>query len=292
MTLSPAHPLSLLSPPYATLRPITGGRRQMWTEGRTPGACVVWALGLGNREQDRHLVERRPGGLALILILPPPDRMPLPSELAAIVASCRPTGILPHHETPVAEELAHVLRRPPDDLAAEVTDYLSWRGIPVDRDTRHLLRRTIELSGELRSITGLSRSLYMSRRALGRRFSARGLPVPSHWLQVSRLLRVAIRLQTTEESVLAIAYDLGYPDGFAVSNQMLRLIGHRPIEARRAWGWEWLFEAWLRREAETGGLSAELWYDRAPSRTDLQPRSAHRAGRPVRGTPTPRRAAG
>ena len=131
-----------------------------------------------------------------------------------------------------------------------------WRGLTIDRETIRLIRRVIELSGELRSITALSRSMYLSRRALGRRFMTRGLPVPSHWLQLGRLLRVASRLQNSEASLFSIACDSGYPDGFSVSNQMHRLIGCRPSLARERLGWEWLVEAWLRKEADEGGLSA------------------------------------
>lgn len=80
----------------------------------------------------------------------------------------------------------------------------------------------------------------------------------SHWLQFGRILRVAIRLQNSEDSVLAVGYELGYPDGFSLSNQMFRLTGYRPVEARQYLGWEWILEAWLRREADTGGLAPDL----------------------------------
>jgi AraC-like DNA-binding protein len=96
----------------------------------------------------------------------------------------------------------------------EVTDYFAWRGIEVSKDTRRIVHKIIEFSAELRSVSAVSRGLYISRRALGRRFMSQGLPVPSHWLHFARLLRVTIRLQNTEESVLSLGYDLGYPDGF------------------------------------------------------------------------------
>ena len=108
-------------------------------------------------------------------------------------------------------------------------------------------------------MSGLSRSLYLSRRALGRRFLTRGLPVPSHWLHFVRILRTALRLQSTEDTLFTIACDLGYPDGFALSNQMRRLTGVRPTSARDCLGWEWLIESWLRQEAENGGLLPQLF---------------------------------
>jgi hypothetical protein len=75
---------------------------------------------------------------------------------------------------------------------------------------------------------------------------------------MARLLRVAVELQTTEATVASIAIHHGYPDGFSVSNQMERLIGHRPSEIRERLGWEWILEAWLKREAEIGALTPTL----------------------------------
>jgi AraC-like DNA-binding protein len=195
----------------------------------------------------------------------------------------RPQGILPFHSEPEAGDCAQVLRRPPLDLAADVIDYLRWRGLCVDRDTAHLVRRILDLSGELRSIASVSRSLYVSRRALGRRLALEGLPVPSHWLQMGRLLRVAVRLQNSEATVSSIAFEHGYPDGFSLSNQMERLMGHRPSEVRRRLGWEWLVEAWLRREAGGGRfLSPAIASADSPRRhrstPEVRPPSASRPG--------------
>jgi len=151
-----------------------------------------------------------------------------------------------------------VLRRFPDDLPVEVTDYLLWRGIDVDRDTMRLIRRTIELSEELRTVSSLARAVYLSRRALGRRFMGRGLPVPSHWLHFARILRATLRLQNSRDSLFSIACDLGYPDGFALSNQMMRLTHVRPSMARQHLGWEWLLESWIHQEVMTHGFSSSL----------------------------------
>ncbi|HSH75835.1 MAG TPA: AraC family transcriptional regulator, partial [Longimicrobiales bacterium] len=128
----------------------------------------------------------------------------------------------------------------------------------IDRDTSHVIRRIIDLSSDLRTVSAVCRGLYLSRRALGRRLKSRGLPVPSHWLQLGRLLRVALKLQNSEATVSSAAFDLGYPDGFSVSNQMERLLGFRPSEVRVRLGWEWILESWLRREAERGGLAPTL----------------------------------
>jgi AraC-like DNA-binding protein len=221
----------------------------------------VWCLRAGAHEQDVSLVRDRPGGLALIVVLPPSTAPASDPGLVGTIESVRPSAVLPFHPHPDVDDLSTLLRRPPEDLAVEVTDYVTWRGLRLDRETVHLIRRIVALSADLRSITALCRSLYMSRRALGRRFVARGLPVPSHWLHFARLLRVAIRLQNTEDSVLSVGFEVGYPDAFSLSNQMVRLTGYRPSEARAFLGWEWLLEAWLRREADEGALAPDLTLD-------------------------------
>jgi len=253
-------PLTLLVHPYRDLRPVHGGLKQVRAEGRKPGSALVWHLARGIQEQHIPLVRDRPGGLALVVVLPPARALGTDPDIMRAVEASRPQAILPHHEVSL-EDLVQVLSRPPEDLAAEVTEYLTWRGISLDRETARLIRKTITLSAELRSISALSRSLYLSRRALGRRLLSRGLPVPSHWLQLGRLLRVAIRLQNSRDSILSIGYEVGYADAFSLSNQMHRLTGFRPSEAREYLGWEWFLEAWLRTEANVGGLSPEYAFE-------------------------------
>ena len=251
-TLAPASPpLSLFAPPYKELEPFP---LTLPPDGEplSLGSALIWQLSEGGWGQVFRAVRARAGGVALVMILPPADRLESVPALLEASEQCRPHSVLPHHGRPAPEDLRAVLRRPPEDLPMEFTDYLAWRGIQVDMDTRRLVRRTVELSSELRTVTGLARALYMSRRALGRRFLKRGLPVPSHILHFARLLRASIALQTTSAPLFEIACDLGYPDGFALSNQMLRLTGLRPTTVRRLLGWEWIVEAWLRTEAGEG----------------------------------------
>jgi AraC-like DNA-binding protein len=258
--------LSLFLPPYRLLEGVTDTSELSARLRGAPGVALIWCLEEGEWGASFDIIRGRPGGVALIVVLPRADSGGRDPELLRIVELCRPHSILPYHPEPNPNDLRSLLCRTPDDLAIEVTDYLAWRGITVDGDTRRLIRRTIELAGEIRSVSGLSRSLYLSRRALGRRFLTRGLPVPSHWLHIGRILRAALRMQSTEDTLFTIACDLGYPDGFALSNQMHRLIGVRPPSARDCLGWEWLIESWLRREAELGGLLPHLFEGSASGR--------------------------
>ena len=251
-------PFDLFAPPYDRLIPLEAvddlvGEPKLW-----PGVSLIWHLGRGKPTRDLGPALHRPGGVSLFVVLPPSPRLRQNPDIFRIVESCRPHSILPFHEEPDATEIASLFARPPMDLPSQVTDYLTWRGIQVDLETRRLVRRTVELSDEVSTVSALSRRLYLSRRALGRRFYNAGLPVPSHLLHFSRVLRAAIRLQRTSDSVATVGNALGYADGFALSNQMHRLTGIRPTEVRSRMGWEWLVEAWLRTERAEGGLRATL----------------------------------
>jgi AraC-like DNA-binding protein len=252
--MSDASTLKILQSPYYDLAELTGGRAGMREVARWPGSAVVWIMGERGHPAHAELLRTRPGGLALIVILPRPEHIEASQNLVPLLAQCRPAGYLPHHPNPEASDLAQVLRRPPLDLAADMTDYVRWRGLTTDRGTLHLLRQIVDLSKSVRTVEALARGMYMSRRALGRRLTTVGLPVPSHWLQVSRLLRLTTKIQNSEASLFSIACAAGYPDGFSASNQMMRLIGTRPSIVREHLGWEWVFEAWLRAEAKSGGL--------------------------------------
>lgn len=282
--LRPHAAFSLFAFPYRGFLPLEEPGALAGEEKAPPGSALVWDLSKRCRRRDIPAVADRPPGMALMLILPPANRIDQETPLLEIAELCRPRTVLPFHRSPDPEDFAVLLGRPPADLPLELTDYLHWRGIRVDRETRHLLRRTIELSRELTTVQALSRALYLSRRALGRRFMTRGLPVPSHWLQFSRLLQVSILLQTTDQSLFSIASRLGYPDGFALSNQMERLVGIRPSLARQRLGWEWIVESWLQREADGGSIGL-------PRRPDGARAKGPRL-RPLPGTALPPRAPG
>lgn len=257
ITLDTSPPLFRLAPPYENLEPLSPSDDYL-LQHQGPGSSVVWQLGFGSWSAAFDVIRRRPPGMALIVVLPSKVEVDSTPQLLRVVEAARPHSILPFHPEPHLDDLTAVLRREPEDLAVEVMDYLLWRGMNVDMDARRLIRKTVELSLELRTVTALARSVYLSRRALGRRFLTRGLPVPSHWLHFGRILRAALRLQNTDETLASAAYHFGYPDAFAFSNQMYRLTRVRPSEARRFLGWEWLVEAWLQTEGSTGGLSRGL----------------------------------
>lgn len=287
----PRSPLALFVPPYRTLQPaeVTASGGSSDAGPAAPGTVWIWNLAVGRWGSTFRTVRDRPGGVALVMILPPADRLESVPALLEAAEHCRPHSVLPHHGRPSPDDLRAVLLRRPDDLALEFTDYLAWRGLQVDLDTRRLVRKTVELSAELRTVSGLARALYLSRRALGRRFRKHGLPVPSHVLHFCRILRASFELQRSPDSLFDVARSLGYPDGFSLSNQMARLTGLRPNTVRDSLGWEWIVEAWLRTEAEDGRveLSDSVRLPR-PRDEALSPRAPDLA----RGGPVWRRSGG
>ena len=265
-------PFLLFTPPYRNLVPLKAPL-QFLQDGRgLKGSALIWLLAEGSPPADVKIASRRPAGVVLIVILPPASSLSMEMDLLGIIGRCRPSAIVPHHEDIDPEDIVALIRRPPSDLSVEFTEYLAWRGIRIDRETRRIVRRTIALSRHVTTIAGLSRAVYLSRRALGRRFVSRGLPVPSHWLQFSRILRAVLRLQNSSDSLHTAAYGLGYPDGFALSNQMNRLTGVRPSIARECLGWEWLVECWLQKERRDGALTGAL------RETELSNEPRHPAG--------------
>lgn len=252
------HPFFGLFPPYQEVEPL-GAPADIPASPHPPkGSALIWNLEVGDWGGHFRRVRDRPPGVALFVLLPPTGKMGDMDRLLELMEHCRPHSLLPHMTELKPKELVFYLKRFPTDLPLEVSDYLAWRGIEVDSDTRRLMVRILELSAELRTVSGLARSLYMSRRALGRRFTTRGIPVPSHWLHFGRILRAAVRLQHPEATLLSVACDLGYPDGFSLSNQMHRLTGLRPSIMRECFGWEWIVEAWLLMEAREGHLAPDV----------------------------------
>ena len=258
---SPETSVQLLGPPYRRLTHVDPEDPRQPCEG---GWIMTWHLGSPRWKEGASLAKHRRAGVSLAIVLPDgQDRGSVVRVLRAIEQS-RPHAVLPYHEELAAREVAAVVKQEPSCLATSVADYLEWRGFDLDPTTRSIIRRTIHLSTQVHTIEALARNLYMSRRALGRRLVGSSLPVPSRWLHIARVLRATIKLQNSSSSLFSVAVSLGYSDGFSLSNQMHRLCGIRPLDARERLGWEWVFETWLAREAAAGSITARV-VSRRPS---------------------------
>ncbi|HEX9106964.1 MAG TPA: AraC family transcriptional regulator [Longimicrobiales bacterium] len=250
--------LCLIRPPYLALEPI---EPTWWPrELPLPGHALVWKPHAGTRPETLERMLARPPGLPLFLVLPPPGRVGDVVFVLARLHDLAPRAVLPDGPLAGMESFRALLTAHARPLAIELTDYLLRRGL-LPASTLAAVKQVLELAGSTRSITALCRRMYLSRRTLGRHFELEGIPVPSHWLQMGRLLHVAARLQREHATAFRAAVGVGYPDGFTMSNQMKRLLGVRPTEVRECLGWEWIVEAWVKEESARGGYSRERFAD-------------------------------
>lgn len=247
------HSLSILAPPYRHIFPVPREEAFPRDAKILWGAALIWHIRGGDEAGNLSVVHSRPAGLPLMVILPRAEHIPMHADLLLqVTESARPTVVLPHHSDPDPEELSGYLCDVPSNFAAELVDYLRWRRIEISTDTRHTIGKIWDLAEHTTTLAGLCRALYISRRALGRRFQNAGLPVPSHWLQFCRLLHASIRLQNSSSTLFEVSRRFNYADGFTLSNQMHRLTGLRPSSVRSRLGWEWIVEAWLETESASG----------------------------------------
>ena len=246
MTAPPRAGLYLFQPPYRTCDPVD----LSWEpEELLPGAAIVWFMA-PYKEVYAELdwLRKRPASLPFFVVLPEPeDIAPLAPVLRAI-PELGPRGVLPVGGPGTEYALRTLLATSPPSLPDAATEQLTRLGVVRDRVTYDRVTTIFAGAPNISSIDQLARNLCQSRRTLGRFFRERELPVPSHWLQFARLLHVAVHLQNTSLTINRVASRFGYPDGFTMSNSMKRLTGYRPSFVREHLGWEWLVQAWLRKE--------------------------------------------
>jgi AraC-like DNA-binding protein len=262
--------LAVFTPPYTQLEEID----LQWRPTTRPprGVALVWWIRDGAKQQEQfEWLHRRPFGVPLFVVLPRPSEIRNTMPLLAHVNALGPRAILPIGPLASTEYLRQLLRLPPCNVAVTVTRYLHGRGLLHHASVRKEVYDILACLPEASSITQVARRLYTSRRTLGRHFADAGIPVPSHWLQFGRLLHAILVLQSQDTSVAKAAARMRYPDAFTLSNQMKRMLGFRPTEARCCLGWEWVIESWLCRETRAGGFDYNRYYDSLSVYTDEGP---------------------
>ena len=247
----PFSTLSLVLPPHQVFTGIE-------EIARCPerGVAVLWSLmdAMCQRAEYEWLL-RRPPSVSLVIMLPPPGRIDVVLPLLREANALRPRGVLPNSGASGLEALRLLLGSAPRDLPGMAVGHFTSEGILRNQKVRGLVRKIFEMAPVVPSITRLSRKMYTTRRTLGRVFEAEGLPVPSHWLQLARLVCVSALIQERQNlPIFRAATQVGYPDGFTMSNQMKRLIGCRPTDVRENLGLTWILEEWIRRERVAGRM--------------------------------------
>lgn len=248
--------------PYDRLVPVDLGRNG---EAQC-GDAIVWCPEASRdpEEEAALLLDRRPG-LSLIVVLPKPENIAPLATCIRRFNELAPVAVLPALNDLAPGLLRRTLMCVPRRPVEALVDYLSRRGLTRDDRVLGDLISILEASAELRTVAGVARKMATSRRTLGRHMAGAGLPAPSHWLQFARVFRACLLLQSQRATVARVARALGYPDGFTLSNQMKRLIGHRPSIVRERLGWEWIAEAWIQKEALSGGATGSGLLPQAPA---------------------------
>lgn len=243
---TPLRGLQLFRPPYGRCEPLDLGWQP---DVPAPGAAAVWFITPESSVYNElEWLWDRPRSLPLFIVLPEPEDIPPLASVLRTIPELGARGVLPSVVTGTTGALRALLAAPPRMLGPAVTDLLVKTGRIPDDAARDRIETIIASAAHTSSIDQLAASLCRSRRTLGRFFAERDLPVPSHWLQIGRILHVSIQLQNTRTNINRVSARYGYPDGFTMSNSMKRLTGYRPSFVREHLGWEWIVEAWLREE--------------------------------------------
>ena len=273
--------LSFFAPPYFELLPATA----LVQRERPPrGVFVLWDLKHTNDfAATAERVLRRPHGMALIIVLPPPHALDRIRDVYDGLADFHPCAIMPASLNS-SERLRQLLRNLPRRPHHEFVDYFRRRGLLCDDRSRLEVDRLFTEARVTHSVAALARRMASSRRTLGRHFAGAGLPAPSRWLQFARLLYVSLYLQRNRCSIGRAAAEMGYPDPFTMSNQMKRLTGLRPSEVKSRYGWSWIVESWIVEETMRGGFDRQR-YRRALLPYLVEPSPATKPHPPMSGPP-------
>jgi AraC-like DNA-binding protein len=243
---APSHRLWVFRPPYRNCEPIgTDETLAPWVRGQS----LVWyCQDVPELNTEFDFVFDRPPCYSLIVVVPLAEEITREIPAFQHLAVLSPTALLPRTRVASPKYFAECLVPATGRLPILVQHHLLRRRVIQDPKVAATVRRILELSAEVASVSELSRRIRISRRTLGRTFEAAGLPPASSWLRLGRILRVAIQLQRGQGTVFDLATRAYYPDGFTLSNQMKRLIDCRPSDMRDLRGWEWMLETWIRRE--------------------------------------------
>lgn len=214
-----------------------------------PGAAVAWFLvPRGEVWAELDWLQERPASLPFFVVLPEPEDIAPLAPILRAIPELNPRGVLPAAGPGTESALRMLLGAAPPSLPEAATGQLDRLGVVRDPETRDRVSTIFATAPHVSSIEGLAGALCQSRRTLGRFFQERELPVPSHWLMFARLLHVTVHLQNTTVAIGRVAVRFGYPDGFSMSNSMMRLLGYRPSFVREHLGWEWFVQAWVEAE--------------------------------------------
>src|SRR6185437_2319134 len=135
---------------------------------------------------------------------------------------------------PFPDEELRLVMQEEDGLASRLDRWFDSRSLPrAARYDFSALRGLVDASGGQISVEALAKEAHVSSRTLERIFNQNvGIP-PKEFLRIVRLQEVFKRLQktdTSDESLLRVAYELGYYDHAHLTNEFKKYAGILPKE--------------------------------------------------------------
>jgi len=119
-----------------------------------------------------------------------------------------------------------------EPLAPLLDDYLSAKKINTRHDFSSIYKVIYASKGQI-AVEALAKECHMSKRTMERVFSENvGIP-PKEFILIVRFQEVLRRLRARRESLLRIAFELGYHDHAHLTNAFKKYAGILPSELSR-----------------------------------------------------------
>lgn len=138
------------------------------------------------------------------------------------------------HGASIANSVARRLVMPPHRPGGQAQFVATPMQVRGDHRLAHLLAWVQQRLDQPLTVTDMARQANTSPRNLGRQFrSVVGQP-PIHWLLTQRVRRAQALLETTDESIGAVALATGMGTATTLRRQFTRIVGVTPASYRRS----------------------------------------------------------
>lgn len=141
----------------------------------------------------------------------------------------------------------------PTETDRVIQYFLNCEAFRPEGQVASLVRKIFTTPPEALRVSRFARSAHLSRRTLGRRFQAEGVPSPAAWIALARAVR-AHRSILRGGSLQDAGTAAGYSDQFTMSNAIHRITGLRPSHLREV-SQDGLLATWIDRQRKRGALT-------------------------------------
>lgn len=141
----------------------------------------------------------------------------------------------------------------PTETDRVIQHFFNCEVLRPESQVASLVRKIFTTPPETLRVSRFAPSVRLSRRTLGRRFQAEGVPSPAAWIRLARAVR-AHRSILRGGSLQDAAAAAGYSDQFTMSNAIHRITGLRPSRLREV-SQDALLTTWIDRQRKRGKLT-------------------------------------